>query len=112
MTLEEFAKNAGVVIIECNTEDTEKWDGGFGYTTKSHPNSSYMGSKSKRAAYERWLINTFDEDTAKALHKWFEESAWQDSAKHVMEEVLDAHEAVDRRRLGRALMGMKILVGR
>ena len=65
MNLEQFAKEAGVTLIECGPE----WGGRIGYKEKDYPNSSVCGFRTENAAYKHWLENTFDKNTAKAVTK-------------------------------------------
>jgi len=71
MTLEDFAKLAGVVVIEC---DAEKWGGPFGYKERGS-NSSVCGCESPEAAYRSWAERAFGDDAAKALETLLSESA-------------------------------------
>ena len=52
MTLEEFAKLAGVSVFKCDPE----WGGSIGYNSKDYPNSR-----------KSWLEDTFGPTTAKAV---------------------------------------------
>ena len=63
MNLEQFAKKAGVTIIECDPE----WGGLIGYKEKDHPNSATCGFRTTAAAYKHWLDGTFGKRTAKAI---------------------------------------------
>lgn len=63
MTLEEFAKRAGVTVHSCDPE----WGGKFGYKTTEHPNCRFNGYRSEKAAIDGWLKDKFGNDTAKAL---------------------------------------------
>jgi hypothetical protein len=65
MTLEEFAKDAGVSIIDCG----EGWGGRLGYTEIDFPNCSTCGFKTEKAAYKSWLEDKFGKQTAKAILK-------------------------------------------
>ncbi len=65
MTLEEFAKDAGVIIFDCG----EGWGGKFGYMTDDCPNLHFCGYRSEKAAYKGWFKDTFGEQTAKAVLK-------------------------------------------
>ena len=65
MNLEQFAKEAGVSIV--NVEPG--WGGRYGYTTKDEPNSTTCGFRSHKTAYQAWLANTFGRAIAKALLK-------------------------------------------
>lgn len=64
MTLDKFAKKAGVVIVPC---DPKQWGGGIAYKEKSHPSIVVCGFKSKDAAYKHWLENAFGEGPARAV---------------------------------------------
>jgi hypothetical protein len=63
MTLEEFAKDAGCVLVDCGPG----WGGRIGYSTKDCPSSSVCGFKTKKSAYSRWLSDSFGEHTSKAI---------------------------------------------
>ena len=65
MNLEQFAKKAGVTLIECDPE----WGGRIGYKEADHPNSSVCGFKTAASAYKHWLECTFGKRTAKAVAK-------------------------------------------
>lgn len=65
MTLEEFAKDAGVEIVRCDKD----WGGTYGFTIKDSPNCTWCGFRSERAAYQRWLESTFGDQTATAIKK-------------------------------------------
>ena len=67
MNLEQFARDAGVEVIECGPG----WNGKFGYRTKDAPNASFCGYRTHNAAYEGWLKDTFGPHTAIALKKLF-----------------------------------------
>jgi hypothetical protein len=64
-TLEDFAKEAGVIIHRCE----KTWGGTYGYSTKDNPNCSINGYRSEAAAYKRWAATTFGEHASKALIK-------------------------------------------
>ena len=70
MTLEEFAKQAGMTLIECEPE----WGGRVGYKTKDHPNSSVCGYRTAKSAYKGWLNSEFGENNAKAILKLLKET--------------------------------------
>ena len=63
MTLEEFAKLAGVSVFKCDPE----WGGSIGYNSKDYPNSRICGFRSEAAAYKSWLEDSFGPTTAKAV---------------------------------------------
>lgn len=63
MTLEEFAKLAGVTVIDC---DEGKWGGAFGYKERGS-NSSVCGCESPDHCYRSWLERSFGEDASKAI---------------------------------------------
>lgn len=65
MTLEEFAKKAGVTLIECSPD----WGGRVGYKTKDSPNSSVCGYRTAQSAYRGWLKGEFGEQASKAILK-------------------------------------------
>lgn len=63
MNLTQFAKKAGVELIECGPE----WGGRIGYKEKDHPNCAVCGFRTEQAAYKNWIKSTFGEHTAKAV---------------------------------------------
>lgn len=65
MNLEQFAKKAGVELVECGKE----WGGRIGYKTKDHPNCTVAGFRTEAAAYKSWLKSTFGEHAARAVIK-------------------------------------------
>jgi hypothetical protein len=65
MNLEQFAKKAGVEIIDCGPG----WNGKFGYRTKDSPNTSFCGYRTINSTYESWLKDTFGIHTAAAIKK-------------------------------------------
>jgi hypothetical protein len=65
MTLEEFAKNAGVYLVPCKKD----WGGEIAYRTKDHPHCSIAGFRTEQAAYKHWLAETFGRNVAKAVLK-------------------------------------------
>jgi hypothetical protein len=69
MTLEEFAKKCGVVIMECD----HLWGGTFGWSTKEHPNCAELGFKTEKAAYKGWMQQTFGDAAAKEVMKLLKE---------------------------------------
>ena len=69
MTLEEFAKAAGVKLVDCG----EGWGGRIGYQTADHPNCTTCGYRTNQAAYKGWLKDTFGNRTAKAVTKLLKE---------------------------------------
>lgn len=62
MTLEEFAKKAGVKVVLSMDEDGE-----FDYQAEDSPNTTVTGFSSEKAAYRFWLIETFGKKTAAAI---------------------------------------------
>jgi len=68
MTLEEFAKKAGVRVVPSEFEDGE-----FDYQEEDSPNTTVTGFSSKNAAYRFWLIETFGKKTAAAIRKLLKE---------------------------------------
>jgi hypothetical protein len=68
MTLEEFAKKAGVKVVPSEFEDGE-----FDYQAEDSPNTTVTGFVSKDAAYRFWLIETFGKKTAAAIRKLLKE---------------------------------------
>lgn len=69
MTLEEFAKSAGVRLEECGPE----WGGRIAYRIPDSPNCAWCGYRTEQAAYKAWLVGTFGEHTAKAVMKLLRE---------------------------------------
>jgi len=69
MTLEEFAKDAGVVLVDCG----EGWGGRVGYKTSDAPNCTNCGYRTAKSAYKAWLTDTFGEGAAKAVLKLLKE---------------------------------------
>lgn len=69
MTLEEFAKKCGVVIVKCD----QLWGGTFGWSTKDRPNCSELGFKTEKAAYKGWMQQTFGDAAAKEVMKLLKE---------------------------------------
>ena len=65
MTLEEFAKKAGVTFVECDPE----WGGPVGYKEKDYPNMVVAGFKTKEAALKSWLKSSFGEQLSKVVTK-------------------------------------------
>lgn len=65
MSLEEFAKQAGVALVDCGPG----WGGRIGYRTRDYPNTTVCGFRSESSAYKEWARATFGENTAKALIK-------------------------------------------
>ena len=65
MTLEEFAKDAGVYIVDCG----EGWGGRIGYKEKEYPNCTTCGFRTEKSAYKSWFNDRFGYDTAKAILK-------------------------------------------
>jgi hypothetical protein len=63
--LEKFAKDAGVILVDCG----EGWGGRIGWATKDYPNSQFCGYRTENSAYKAWLNDTFGETTAKAILK-------------------------------------------
>lgn len=71
MTLEEFAKQAGVVLVDCGPN----WGGRIGYKCPADSNCTFCGFRSKGAAYKGWLVGTFGDGPAKAVLKLLKEKA-------------------------------------
>ena len=65
MTLEDFAKQAGVVLVDCGPH----WGGRIGYKTSDDSNCTFCGYRTANSAYKGWLKNTFGEGAAKAVLK-------------------------------------------
>lgn len=70
MTLEQFAKKAGVKLITCGSE----WGGTIGYQTVDFPNSSVCGFRTENAAYKHWLQSMFGNKAGKAVISLLKES--------------------------------------
>lgn len=64
-TLEDFAKAAGVSIVDCG----EGWGGRIGYKTEDSPNCTFAGFRTTNAAYTAWAEGTFGKKATKALLK-------------------------------------------
>ena len=71
MTLEEFAKQAGVVIVDCGPN----WGGRVGYKSSADCNCTFCGYRTSAAAYKGWLKDTFGEGAAKAVLKLLKEKS-------------------------------------
>jgi hypothetical protein len=65
MNLEQFAKLAGVVLVDCDPG----WGGRIGYKTQDCPSATFCGYRTAGAAYKAWLKDTFGEHAAKAVMK-------------------------------------------
>lgn len=65
MTLEQFAKDAGVIIGRCD----KSWGGTWSYSCLDARNCSFCGFRSEQEAYKGWLKDTFGEITSKAILK-------------------------------------------
>ena len=65
MNIEQFAKMAGVTLIECGPE----WGGRIGYKEADHPNSSVCGFRTSTSAYKHWLEGAFGKRTSGAVIK-------------------------------------------
>lgn len=70
MTLEDFAKLAGVEVISCGPE----WGGRFAYRMKDHPNSTYCGYRTINAAYKAWLVDSFGGSLSKTVLRLLKEN--------------------------------------
>lgn len=55
MTLKKFADLCGCKVVSCGP----RWGGKYGYTSLDTPQSTWCGFKTKTAARERWLAETF-----------------------------------------------------
>lgn len=66
MTLEQFAIQAGVEIVECGKE--------IAYSTKDSPNLTVTGFRTKKSAYKNWLENTFGNHAARTVLKLLKEA--------------------------------------
>ena len=63
MTLEQFAKKAGVSIIEYHSG----CGGNLGYTEADRKNTVVGSFRTANAAYKHWLAGTFGKQTSKAI---------------------------------------------
>lgn len=63
MTLEQFAKKAGVEIID----SPRGFGGKYAYREKDSPNCATCGFKTKNAAYKHWLSGVFGGSTGRAV---------------------------------------------
>lgn len=70
MTLEEFAKKAGVTIVACDPD----WGGTVGYKEKDYPNTTIAGFKTKEEALKSWLRSSFGDSPAKVVLKLLKDS--------------------------------------
>jgi hypothetical protein len=70
MTLEQFAKKAGISLVPC---DAKQWGGGIAYQSKDTPNIMTCGFRTERAAYRHWLTNAFGPQLAKAVQTLLKE---------------------------------------
>ena len=68
MTLEEFAKKAGVKVVLSMYED-----GCFDYQEADSPNTTIGWFRTKNEAYRFWLLGTFGKRTAAAIRKLLKE---------------------------------------
>jgi hypothetical protein len=68
MTLEEFAKKAGVRVVLSMYED-----GCFDYQVADSPNTTIGWFRTKDKAYRFWLIETFGKRTAAVIRKLLKE---------------------------------------
>lgn len=71
MTLEQFAKKAGVSFRECEPD----WGGRVAYTTKGDPRYTVAGFRTEKAALKHWMESTFGKDAAKALSSLLKKDA-------------------------------------
>ena len=63
MNLKQFAKQAGVSIVECDPA----YGGTVAYKCSDAPNTTYCGYQTEDAAYKGWMKGAFGEQTAKAI---------------------------------------------
>ena len=68
MTLEEFAKKAGVRVVPSEFEDGE-----FDYQEADSPDTTIGSFRTKAEAYRFWLSETFGKRTAAAVRKLLKE---------------------------------------
>jgi len=68
-TVRQFAIESGVEVVECGPG----WGGRYGFKTEDAPNCTTCGFKTKAAAYEFWMSDTFGKKTAAALKKLLEQ---------------------------------------
>lgn len=68
MTLEEFAREAGVKVVPSMDDE-----GGFDYQEEDAPNTTITGFGSIAAAYSFWLTETFGNRTAGVIRKLLKE---------------------------------------
>lgn len=73
MNLKQFANLAGVTIVDCGPG----WHGRYGYSNADAPNCTTCGFKTKQAAREGWLRDTFGAAPPKQIGKdfWIVENA-------------------------------------
>lgn len=65
MTLQQFAKDAGVTVGRCEPS----WGGTWSYKCVDTPHCTFAGYKTEQAAYKAWLKETFGAATSKAILK-------------------------------------------
>ena len=65
MTLEEFAKDAGVVTFDCG----EGWGGKWGYYMTEFPNVHFCGYRTEQSTYKGWLQEQFGDTLSKSVLK-------------------------------------------
>ena len=63
MTLKQFSTMAGCIVVECGPG----WGGRYGYTTEDAPNCTTCGFKTKQAAREGFMLDTFGEVAGAAV---------------------------------------------
>jgi hypothetical protein len=69
MTLEQFAKKCGFILLDdCGPE----WGGRYGYTTTNDTNVNICGYKTPKKAMEGWMRSTFGEKAAKVVKSLLE----------------------------------------
>lgn len=65
MTIEDFAKKAGVVIVSCEPH----WGGKFGWKSSIDSNVTNCGFKTEQAAYKNWFYDKFGKECANLVVK-------------------------------------------
>lgn len=70
MTLEEFAKKAGMRLTKCDAS----WGGTIGYKEADHPNCEVCGFRTEKAAYKHWLSGSFGKKMSSAIEALLKET--------------------------------------
>jgi len=65
ISIQTFAKDAGVVVSRCDKE----WGGTWQYQESSYPDSTICGFRTETELYNSWAKETFGEKAFKTLQK-------------------------------------------